>query len=156
MTHDEVLRFRASATHQRCIGFDKERGIFVKCGEGTGKAVPYLKASGLPLCARSRTDWERGSDPGQKDRLYRETIAEFDPSASSICPFYRQEPERDSNPGAGSFSSKRSGAWVRGRDDFGRLSWNTALTDCRKKRSSWLIGSWFLRRCGKRDIGLEL
>lgn len=139
MTHGERLKTGTCEAHQHCVDLDKERRVFIKRGHGTGKTIRYLQAPGLPLCARSGTDWQASSGPGEKGSFYSQTFSGSDPSDSSICKFYGKDSERDSDPSIRSFSAKRSGAWLRGGNVSETLSWNTALTDCQRKRSFRLI-----------------
>lgn len=139
MTHGKKLKPGTCAADQHCVELDKERRVFIKCGHGTGTTIPYLQAPGLPICAPSRTDWEAGSGPGEKGSFYGQTFTGANPSASSICKFYGKDFERDCDAGVGSFSAKRSEAWLRAVNVSQRLSWNTALTDCQRKRSFRLI-----------------
>lgn len=150
MANDKVLQSGTSPAYQYCVGIDKERRIFIKCSDGIGEAISHLQTPGLPLCARSRTDWKTDSGPGYKDCFYGEVIQESDQGTSKICKEHRAKFERDRNPSAGSLSAKRSEAWLRGEDALEKSSWNTAMTDCGWKRSYKLIGFWFLKRPGNR------
>jgi hypothetical protein len=149
MTYEKILQHATCAAHQRSAGFDKAGRISIKCGDGAGQAILYLKTTGLPLCARSRADWGTGSGPGKKNSFYSQTIQGSDPNASSICKFNRQDSERNSDPGAGSLFTKRSEAWLRRGDGLEISSWNKALIDCQLKRSYKFIGSWYLIKLGK-------
>lgn len=148
MTHDKILQTGTSSAYKHCVGFNKKRRIFIKCSSGTGETISHLQTPGLPLCARSRTDWETSSRPRYKDCLYGEAIQESDQSTSKICKDNRAKLERDSNPSAGSLFAKRSEAWLRGENAQERSSWNTAMTGCHRKRSCKFIGSWSLKKSG--------
>lgn len=139
MTYGKKLKPGTCAADQYCVDLDKDRRVFIQCGHGTGKTICYLQTPSLPLRAGSRTDWEAGSGAGEEDSLYSKTFAGSDPSGSSICEFYGKDSERDSDPSIRSFSARRSGAWLRAGIVLEALSWNTALTDCRRKRSFRLI-----------------
>lgn len=135
MTYDKIIQAGTSSAYQYCVGIDKERRIFIKCSDDIGETISHLQTPGLPLCVRSTTDWKADSDPGYKDCFYGEVIQESDQGTSKICKEHRAKLERDSNPSAGSFSAKRSEAWVRVGNVLDRSSWNTAMTDCHQKRS---------------------
>ena len=150
MTHDKIIKSGARTTYQCRTGIDKEGKISREGSDGIGRQIRYLPATSLSLSARGRGDWRRDSNPGHKDCLYGKALQESDQGASNICKDNRTKLERDSNPSAGSLSAKRSGAWVRGGNVLGRSSWNTALTDCQRKRSCTPIGSWSRKRDGNR------
>lgn len=156
MTYGKKLKPGTCAADQHGVDLDKDRRVFIKCGHDTCKTIRYLQAPSLPLCAGSRTDWEAGSGAGEENSLYSKTFAGSDPSGSSLCEFYGKDSKRDSDPSIRSFSAKRSGAWLRARIVLEALSWNTALTDCQRKRSFRLINFWYLRRYGKRFVQTDL
>jgi hypothetical protein len=134
MTYDKILQIGTSSAHQHGFGSDKKRRITIKYSIGTGETIWHLQTSGLPLCTRSRNDWETGSRPGCKDCFYGEAVQEFDQSTSKICKDHRAKPERDSESSAGSLFAKRSEAWLRGENAPERSSWNTAMIGCHRKK----------------------
>ena len=148
MTYDKILQTGTSPAYQRRFGFDKKRRIIIRSSNGVGETISDLQASGIPLCARSRTVWKPGSRPGYKDCLHGEAIQEPDQSTSKICKDHRAKLERYSGPSARSFFGKRSEAWLRGANALERSSWNSAMTVCHLKRSSKLTGSWSLKKPG--------
>ena len=152
MTHDKILQTRQSSAHQHCLGFDKKRRILIKGSDVIDQKISYLQTSSLPLHTRSRTDWGKGSCPGYKDGLYRKAIQEYDHNPSKICQDHRAKLERDSEPSLRSLFSKRPEAWLREEKGLEKLSWNTAMTGCHRKRSCKLIGFWFLKRSGSRPV----
>ena len=157
MTYDKILQTGTSSAYQRRFGFDKKRRIIIRSSNGVGETISDLQASGIPLCARSRTDWKTGSRPGYKDCLYGEAIQESDQSTSKICKDHRAKLERDSDPSARNFFAKqRSEAWLRGENALERSSWNTAMTDCHLKRSCKLIGFWSLKKFGSGFIRMNV
>jgi len=149
MTHGKILQHGTRAKDKRCLGSDETQRLFIQCGGGTGKAIQYLQAPSLSLHSRSGVDWEADSGPGKEGGVYCQTLSGVDPSTSSICKFHGEDVKRDRKPGAGSFSARRSEAWLRGVNAFARSSWNTALTGCQRKRGRRLIGCWSRRRLGK-------
>ncbi len=149
MTHDKDLQHGTCAAYQRSAGFDKAQKVCIRCSDDADQAIQYLQTPSLPLCARSRAEWQASSDSGQKDSFYSQTLAGSDSNTSSIFKFNGQDSERNRNPGAGSLFAKRSEAWLRGENALERSSWNTAMTGCHRKRSCKLIGSWSLIEFGK-------
>lgn len=148
MTYDKILQTGTSSANQHCVGIDKKRRIIIKCCNGIGETIWYLQTPSIPLCARSRIDWKTGPRPGCEACLYGEAIQESDQSTSKICKEHRAKLERDCDSSARSLFAKRSEAWLRGKNALGRLSWNTAMTGCHRKRSCKLTGSWFLKKSG--------
>lgn len=142
MTHDKIIKSGARTTYQCRTGLDKESEISRKGSSGTRRQIRYLSSPRLSLSARGRGDWRRGSNPSHQGCLYGKALQGADQGASDICKDHRRKLERDSNPSAGSLSAKRSEAWVREENALERSSWNTALTDCQRKRSCTPIGSW--------------
>lgn len=140
MTHGKIFQHGTRKAHQHSTDFDEARRVSITCGDGTGKTIQYVQAPGLPLCARSRADWGACSGPRPKDSLYSQTLPKSDQSPASICQFYREHSERNSDPSFGSLSAKRSEAWLRGGNVLERSSWNTAMTDWQQQRSCRLIG----------------
>ncbi len=149
MTHGKILQHGTRAKDKRCLGSDEAQRVFIPCRGSTGKAIQHLQAPSLSLRARSGVDWEADSGSRKEGSLHSQTLSGVDPSTSSICTFHGEDVKRDRNPGAGSFSARRSEAWLRGENAFERSSWNTALTGCQRKRRRRLIGCWFRRRLGK-------
>ena len=154
MTYDKIIKPGARTTYQYCVGFDKERRIFIKGSDGIGKAISHLQTSGLPLYTRSRTDWKADSGTGYKDCLYGEAIQEPDHGTSKLCKEYRAKLKRDSDPSTGSPFAKWSGAWLRGENASEKSSCTTAMTGCHRKRSCTFISSWSLRGSGNGFMGM--
>lgn len=139
MTHDKIFKSGACTTYQCRAGIDEERKILCEGSGDTGWQIRYFQTPSLSLCARSRGDWERGSDPRYKDCLYSETVQESDQGTSEICKDHWAKLERDSHTSTSSFSPKRSEAWLTEENFLSRSSWNTPLTDCQGKGLSKLI-----------------
>lgn len=154
MAHDKILQTGTSPAYQYCVGFDKERRIFIKGNGGIGEAISHLQTSGLPLCTRSRSDWKADSGTGYKDCLYGEAIQKPDQGTSKICKEYRAKLKRDSDPSIGSPFAKWSEAWLRGGNASEESSCNTAMTGCHRKRSGKFISSWSLRGSGNGFMGM--
>jgi len=150
MTHDKIIKPGARTPYQFRTGIDKEREISREGSSGTSRQIRYFPSTSLSLSARGRRDWKAGSNPGHQDCLYGEAIRESDQGTSKICKDHWRKLERDSNPSSSSLSAKRSEAWLRQGNALERLSWNTALTDCQRKRSCKLIGYWSLKKYGNR------
>ena len=146
MTHDEILKSGTCSAYQCRTGNDQ--GIQGPCEscEGTCSPIRYFQTPSLSVCPRSRGNRHTGSDSGQKDCLYSQAIPGPDPSSSALCQFHGQDLKRSSGAGPGGLSAKRSEAWVRQGNAVERLSWNTALTDCQRKRTCKRIGSWSLKK----------
>lgn len=150
MTHDKILQTGTSSAYQHCFGLDKKRRIIIRSCNGIGETISYLQAPSLPLCSRGRIDWESSSGPGYKDCFHGEAVQESDQSGSKICKDLWAKLERDSDPSARNPFAERSEAWLKGENALERSSWNTAMTGCHRKRSSKLIGFWFLKKAGNR------
>ncbi len=148
MTYDKILQTGKSSAYQHCVDFDKKQRLFIRCSIGIGETISHLQAPGLPLCARGRTDWKKGSSSRYKDCLYGEGIQKSDQNTSKICKDHRAKLERDSDPSARGLSAKWSEAWLRGENALERSSWNTAMIGYHRKRSCKLIGSWSLKKSG--------
>ena len=149
MTYGKIFKSGARKTDQCGVGIDKEKEICCRGSAGFSKQIRYVQASSLSICARSRGNWSRGADPGGKDCLYSEAVEELDTEGSELCKDQRAEFERDNYPGASSFSSKRSGAWLTGEKAPLILSWNTVLTDCQRERLFKSISFWCPTEFGK-------
>lgn len=156
MTYDKIKQYRTSQTYQYRTNIDEGRKIFGKGSNRISRQIWYLQASSLSLCTRGRGDWERGSGPRQKDRLYSEVIQESHQGTSSICKDHRTKLERNSDPSTGSLSAKRSEAWIKGESVLERSSWNTAMTDCHQKRSCKLMSFWSQKRLGDRAMQMSI
>ena len=156
MTDDKILQTGTSSANQHRFGFDKKRRITIRGSNGVGETISYLQTPSIPLCARSRNDWNTGSCTGYKDCLYSEDIPESDQSTSKICKDHRAKFERNSDPSTRGLSAKWSEAWLKGESILERSSWNTAMTDCHRKRSCMLIGFWFLKKFGSRFMQITV
>ena len=149
MTYGKIFKSGTCKTDQCRVGIDKEKEIFCRGNADFSKQILYVQASSLSICARSRGNWQRGSDSGHKDCLYSEAVQELDSDGSELCKDQRAEFERDSYPSASSFSSKRSGAWLIGKNPLLILNWNTVLIDCQRERLFKFISFWFPTEFGK-------
>ena len=150
MTHGKIFKLGTCKAYECCPGVDKERKVSCEGSCGAGRSIQYLQAPSLSLYKRGRRDWKRGSGSRHKDSLYSEVIQESNQGSSKICKDHRAKLERDSDPSAGSLSARRSEAWLRGGNALEKSSWNTAMTDCHRKRSCKLIDFWSLKRSEKR------
>ena len=154
MTHDKIKQYRTSQTYQYRNNIDQGKKIFVEGSSRISGQIWYFQAPGLSLCTRGRGDWERGCGSRQKNRLYSEVIQESNQGTSKICKDHRAKFERNSDPSIRGLSAKWSEAWLKGESILERSSWNTAMTDCHRKRSCKLIGFWFLKKFGSRFMQL--
>lgn len=156
MTHDKIKQYRTSQTDQYRPNIDKRRRIFCKSSSRISRQIWYFQASSLSLYTRGRGDWERGSGSRPKDSLYSEVIQEFNQGTSEICKDHRAKFERNSDPSTRGLFAKWSEAWLNGESILERSSWNTAMTDCHRKRSCKLIGFWFLKKFGSRFMQITV
>jgi hypothetical protein len=152
MTNDKIIKPGARTSHQCRSGTNKAGTISRQGSSGTSRQIWYFSAPSLSLCTRGRNDWRKDSDPGHQDCLYGEALQESDQGTSRICKDHRAKLERDSHTSSSSFSTKRSGAWLRGRNPLENSSWNTALTDCQGKKLSKRTSFSYLTEYGTRVI----
>lgn len=155
MRHEQIIQFRAGATHKYRAGIDEGIQFHGEGGCGAGRAILYIQESSLSVCAQSGDHGQRGSSSRPENSLHYQIVPGLNSKTSAIRRFHRQESKRNSGPGSGGLSPWNSWAWLgAGNLRPEESSWNTVLTVCRKGRSSKLISFLYLPGVGLRVVGL--
>jgi len=135
MTYGKIFQHRTSQKDQ--YGHILSQGMQIPGPSGYGPVSPirHLEATGLSLCEGGRVCRPNDSGAGSKNCLHGQTLPKSGSSDTAICQFQRTNLKRSGHPGLGGFSLQGSEACLSPGKGFEKLSWNTALTDCQRKKS---------------------
>ena len=135
MTHDKIFQHRASQENQ--YGNCLSQGIPFYC-RGCGSPVSPIrdiKATGVSICEGGRVRRQTDSSAGSENCLHGQALPESYAGIETIYPAQGTNVKRSGNTGLGGFSQQRSETWFCKGEEFAKLSWNTALTDCSHEKS---------------------